>query len=300
MVSIIISSAKKELLNRVQKNIADSIGVVYEVIAYDNSDGAKGICQIYNQGIRTAKFDLLCFMHEDIAIETNNWGTIVQQIFANNPDIGLIGVAGSSYRPLTPTGWNGVGNEHYYINLVQSFKFLAKEKKTEYHNPSNQHLAPVVCVDGVWFCTTKALAEKYLFDEQKFTGFHVYDLDFSLAIGQEKKVAVTFDVLLNHFSEGNYNESWLGDTIKLYDKWFGSFPIDLEGHSKKQQIFIERKTFKLFLSQLAKNKRSIAIANHFLWKDGKFRDISFGLFAKLQFYVLLAWVKILLGLEVKG
>jgi len=296
MISIIISSAKKPLLAQVKKNIADTIGVDHEIVAFDNSEGSKGICQIYNQGISQAKFDILCFMHEDVAMHTQDWGLVVKNIFANHPDVGLVGLAGSSYRPITPTGWNGMGNEGYYINLLQRFKFEEKETKREYHNPSDRPLAPVVAVDGVWFCTTKALAEKYRFDES-FAGFHVYDMDFSLTIGQEKTVAVTFDVLLEHFSEGSYNADWLKDTIKLFEKWQHILPINLEGLSRKQMIYIERRTFKHFLKQLSQSKLPISIANKVLWKNGKFRKLDFGLFIKLQFYIVLAWFKKLFAVK---
>ena len=294
MISIIISSAKKPLLAQVKKNIADTIGIEHEIIAFDNSDGSKGICQIYNQGIREAKFDVLCFMHEDIAMHTPNWGVIVEDIFKNYPNVGLIGLAGSSYRPITPTGWNGMGNEGYYINLLQRFKFEEKETKREYHNPGDKALAPVAVVDGVWFCTTKALAQKYMFDES-FAGFHVYDMDFSLTIGQEKTVAVTFDVLLEHFSEGSYNADWLKDTIKLFEKWHHILPINLGGLPHKQIIYIERRTFKHFLKQITQSNLPIRVANKVLWKAGKFRRLDFGLFLKLQFYVVLAWFKSLFG-----
>jgi glycosyltransferase involved in cell wall biosynthesis len=294
MISIIISSAKKPLLAQVKKNIADTIGVEHQIIAFDNSDGSKGICQIYNQGIREAQYDVLCFMHEDVALHTPNWGVIVEDIFKNDPEVGLIGLAGSSYRPITPTGWNGMGNEGYYINLLQRFKFAEKETKREYHNPGDKNLAPVAVVDGVWFCTTKVLAQKHGFDE-RFAGFHVYDMDFSLTIGQEKTVAVTFDVLLEHFSEGSYNVDWLKDTIKLFEKWHHILPINLEGLSRKQVIYIERRTFKHFLKQVAESNLPISAANKVLWKAGKFRKLDLSLFFKLQFYVILAWFKSLFG-----
>jgi hypothetical protein len=298
MISIIISSAKKELLDQVKLNIAATVGVEHQIIAFDNSDGKKGICEIYNLGIAEAKFDLLCFMHEDVAMITADWGLIVQKIFDEHPDVGLIGVAGSSYQPLSPSGWNGYGSDNYYLNLLQSFKFSDQERTLRYRNPNNEKLVPVACIDGVWFCTTKSLAVKYRFDEN-FKGFHVYDLDFSLAVGQEKTVAVTFEVLLHHFSEGQYNVPWLESTIQLYQKWFNALPVEVEPLTKKKRVFIERKTFKHFIKLMANSHLSLSIANRFLWKDNRFIKLNFGLFLKLQFYILIAMIKRLLGINVK-
>jgi len=298
MISVIISSAKKELLQQVSKNIANTIAVEYEIIAIDNSDGRMGICEVYNQGIKQAQYDFLCFMHEDVAMQTGNWGTLVLNIFNQNPEIGLIGLAGSSYRPISPSAWNGYGSEYYYLNLIQHFKFNDKETALTYHNPGDKKLAPVVAVDGVWFCTTRNLAAKYQFDES-IRGFHGYDLDFSLSIGQEKTVVVTFDILLEHFSDGRYDEAWLQNIIQLYHKWYHLFPIILEPITLPEQLFIERKTFKHFIGLVANSKLPLSVANQFLWKENRFIKLSFWLFIKLQFYIMLAWIKKALGIKVK-
>src|ERR1700749_695104 len=109
MISVIISSVSPAYLEQVIKNVEDTIGVDHEIIAFDNRDGKKGICEIYNQGIGKARYDILCFMHEDIRILTANWGQAIQKTFNQNPDFGLLGIAGSDYKSLAPSGWNGGG-----------------------------------------------------------------------------------------------------------------------------------------------------------------------------------------------
>jgi len=290
MISIIISSANKKLLDQVTQNIERTIGTTYEIIAFDNSSGTKGIAEIYNQGIRQAQYPVLCFMHEDIAFLTEGWGSAVINIFEQNTDVGLLGVAGSTYKPLTPSGWNGIGNLEYYTNLYQSYKFSDKPGELKHHNPDGEKLVQVACIDGVWMCTPRAIALQYNFDES-FSGFHVYDIDLSLNIGQHYKVAVTFDVLLDHFSEGNYNADWLKDTLKLHKKWEHLLPVDITGKSLKSIISIERRTFKYFIDLLLKFNFPLLLATAFLKLNKRYYKLSPLLFLKLQYYIKIKGLK---------
>ena len=253
MISIVISSVNKQNLENVRQNIANSIGVPHEIIVFENGEGDKGICKIYNEGARVANFDILCFMHEDIIIKTPNWGTAVINDFARNKSLGLLGIAGSSFKTQAPSGW---GTPVYevdtnFYNYEQHFKHSGKKSMYAYHNPRDKKLEKVVVLDGVWLCTTRAVLSNCRFDEDLFKGFHCYDLDFSLTVGQYFDVAVTFDVLLEHFSEGGYNREWFFDTLKLHEKWQAELPKTIEPISDKLTAKMEKRAllrilFKMF------------------------------------------------------
>jgi len=252
MISIVISSVNKQNLENVRQNIANSIGVPYEIIAYENGEGDKGICEIYNEGARAANFDILCFMHEDIIIKTPNWGAVVINNFALNESLGLLGIAGSSFKTQAPSGW---GTPVYevdtnFYNYEQHFKHSSKKSMHAYHNPRGKKLEKVVVLDGVWFCTTKAVLSKCRFDEDLFKGFHCYDLDFSLTVGQFFDVAVTFDILLEHFSEGGYNREWFSDTLKLHEKWQAKLPKTIEPISDKLIAKMEKRALLRILFKM--------------------------------------------------
>lgn len=290
MISIIISSANKQQLFDVTQNIADTIAIPYELIAFDNSDGKMGICEVYNKGIEQAKFDVLCFMHEDVSIKTQAWGQKVVDIFKDKT-IGLVGVAGSVYKPLTPSGWTGTGVSTDCLNIIQSHKYNDKPPKHHHRNHNNEPLAHVAAVDGVWLCTTREIAKKIKFDDQTFKGFHAYDVDFSIAIGQLYKVVVTYDLLLNHFSEGNYDRTWLTEILKLHKKWTGHLPINTGNLTMKEVLRIEKVTFKEFVSRLAAWDMPISIALKTLRHNNDFMKLSPGLFLKLHFYALKIYSK---------
>lgn len=252
MISIIIASTNQNLLQNVSENIRDTIGLDFEIISFKNDNGERGLCEIYNEGARNAKYELVCYMHEDVEIKSQNWGRIITNAFSNDDQLGLVGLAGSSYKSIAPSGWfcNGGPQKINYINLFQRYKFDVAETFHNYQNPKNEKQSLVIAVDGVWFCTRKSIVMKYQFDETKFTKFHCYDIDFSLSIRPEFKSVVTFEILLTHFSEGNYDRSWVEETLKLYDKWQGKFPIDIEGLSKREIEISEKHAFRFFLKRM--------------------------------------------------
>lgn len=257
MISIIISSVSKQQLDAVSQNIANTIGVPYEIIATDNGKGQQGICAVYNRAARLAKYDILCFMHEDIILETCDWGLVVSNCFAGNPLLGLLGVVGSSYKTLMPSGWVCYGLDsvlHYHI--LQSYKRSNQPTSLQYNNLNNEKLSKVACIDGVWFCTTKKVMETCRFDEELLTGFHCYDIDFSLTVNQEYEAAVTYDVSLNHLSEGDFSAGWAADTLKLHKKWQHMLPLNIAGVSRKQKLKMEWLTFKVFVGQMVTLKLS--------------------------------------------
>lgn len=247
MISIIIASTNTSLLTQVEENIKATVSVPFEIISFDNSEGKFGLCEVYNRGAKKAKFDVLCFMHEDIKVHTLGWGKIVVDIFATNKKLGLIGVAGSQYKSLAPSGWHCYdidAPEVMYYNLIQNYKYIDKPSTKDYSNEKDTKLATVVCIDGVWMCCTRAAIAAYPFDEQLLTGFHGYDLDFSLGINQTHEAAVTFDVLIEHFSEGKFNRDWLKEILKIHAKWSKYLPINLSSLDEIKLRSGELKGFK--------------------------------------------------------
>lgn len=290
MISIIISSVNKTMLANVSQNIADTIGVPFEIISIDNSKGERGLCAVYNDGAGRAKYDVLCFMHEDISLKTNNWGQNVISLFKQQPQIGLVGVAGSSYKPLTPAGWIGMGAVATdYINILQGFKHAGGEPELCYRNPNNSKFETVACVDGVWLCTTREVFKKVRFDEHMLQGFHGYDIDFSMAVGRHYTVAVTYEMLLHHFSEGNFESEWFFAMLKINEKWSKHLPVCTEAFTKEQKIKIERITFKTFVEYLIRTGQPAGEAFKVLLRNNRFLVLYPSLFIKLPNFIRKAY-----------
>lgn len=250
MISIIISSADKTQLHNIKKNIRNTIGIGHEILSYENEGARRGICEIYNQGIKAAKYDMLCFMHEDIEIRTNNWGKIVTDYFHNNPRLGLLGIAGSDSKSSVAGSWDSLYGTAY-INIVQHFKHK-DAPPLHITNPENPKsiINRVAWVDGVWFCCPKYVAREFPFDEN-LKGFHGYDIDFSLGIFEKYTVAVCHNILMAHFSEGRFSNDWLKAMLYISRKRKEQLPI-LLGPSATRIRILEKQAFRYLLRRYKK------------------------------------------------
>jgi len=289
MISIIIASVSQLHLASLSTNISETVGVAHEIIAIENSEGKMGLCELYNKGIAEAKYNFLCFMHEDLTITTNNWGSTVIDYFTNNPKLGLIGVAGSQYKSAAPSTWHSYQDEvpeTLQYNLIQHYKFSVKEKQFRYSNPGGVKLAKVACIDGLWFCCTKAAIETYSFDQQLLKGFHGYDLDFSLGIGQHFEVAVTFEILIEHFSEGNTDRAFLEDILKVHQKWSYLLPINIAQLPEKKIFTLEKRGFRNAINMMKAEGFIYRQKLAMLIQGKKSRIMTVGLFLKLYLYLV--------------
>ncbi|RYE17333.1 MAG: hypothetical protein EOP45_15980, partial [Sphingobacteriaceae bacterium] len=155
MISLIICSRDKAALEAAIHSANTTIGVPYEVIAIDNSKGKFGICEVYNEAASQAKFDFLCFMHEDIKFHTADWGKkVIEQI--SQPATGVLGVAGSAFQPKAPGGWTAAGEPYLGINVIQT---TDGEKRPDYVNPAAKTAMQAITLDGLWLCCRKSVWE---------------------------------------------------------------------------------------------------------------------------------------------
>lgn len=247
MISVIVCSRDKALLSGVSKNVGDTIGVPYELIAMDNAERKRGICEVYNEGAAKSRFDILCFMHEDVRMQTEAWGKRIVEILTD-PSIGILGVAGSTLKTRTPSPWWEPDPSAARSNILQHYPGMSPKK--EYHNPHNEMLSGVVVVDGVWFCCRKEVWQNNRFDETHFRGFHFYDLDFSLQVFRTMKVCVCYDILLEHLSAGTINKGWTEAALVFHEKWEKQLPLHTKDYPEDRVRQMEQKACKNFLSLL--------------------------------------------------
>lgn len=250
MFSIIICTRNLEKVELLKKNISETIGVESEFVVIDNTANKYSISQAYNIGIKKAKYDKLCFFHDDIKIKTLNWGTKVLKYF-KNPQVGLLGVAGTNILSKCPQGWwlNTFNNLTFnYIQYIKSDiqEFLKSMKMSQiksidgnyvhcYQNLQKKSQSEVLVIDGFFMIQDKRKTGTIYFDENIINSFHGYDIDFSLTLlnKSKKKIMVVYDIDVVHYSEGNIDKKWIETLVAVFDKWQGSLPLHLENHSEK-------------------------------------------------------------------
>lgn len=244
MISIIISSYQQFLFSDLEKNIAETCGVPYEIIRIDNPN-LMSITEAYNRGAERANYDYLLFIHEDVLFRTNNWG---EKLIAHLADesVGVIGVAGSSYVPKAPCGWNVYDEKYNHFNFIQN----NKQKNNEVFSSSFKkkiEKIEVFAIDGVFLATKKKVHYRFPFNEDVI-GFHGYDLAFSLQIAKKYQNYVISDILIEHFSLGNTDVNWFNSNINVR-KIIGFHP-----YQKHKNSLIESLVFNLFFANYMKYK----------------------------------------------
>lgn len=221
MYSIICCSIDSQKADLLRQNIKDTIGdVPFEFIAFDNRVHNYGICRVYNLCAEQAKFKNLCFIHEDVKFLTNNWGNILASKLEEE-NCGVIGFAGSTCKLQEMTSWNTC-NKALRANYVQ---FMRHRGHRRLVNPSSEDYSRVVTLDGLCMFVPKTVWQQVHFDEGNFTGFHGYDIDFSLTSSTRYANYVCHEVLVEHDSEGSFSQEWLASMDVLHHKWHDRLPL---------------------------------------------------------------------------
>ena len=222
MISIIICSQNPAYLQALTQNIEESVGISYELLAIDNKDSKKGIASVYNEAAAKAHYNILCFIHEDIRIHTIDWGHVLVNTLSDE-NIGLVGISGAVFKSKYPATWSACESNLYRTHSIQHFKNISLPVETNI-NPLNEKKTLVAVIDGVFMATRKNVFTKFSFDEKLLSGFHGYDIDYSIQVSQKYNMVVSFEILLEHFSEGNFNTQWLNSSIAVHKKWKKKLP----------------------------------------------------------------------------
>jgi Glycosyltransferase like family len=232
MFSVIICSIRPDYLEQLKINLSRTIGEPYELLVWDNRAEPRGLCEVYNRLASGARYPFLCFIHEDILFESENWGGSLLRAFGQDPALGLIGVAGATYKSRTPSGWSTGLPEYDRVDIRH--RDPSGQTIHLYQNPSGAGIEPVVTADGVFLCTPKEIWGAHRFDESRLKGFHGYDLDFSFRIGRKHRIGVLFGIGILHLTTGgNFGDEWVTTILGWHRRNALSLPASFGQSGRK-------------------------------------------------------------------
>lgn len=244
MISIIVCSINQEFYYRFVESVNQTIGVQFEIIKIDNKIDKLSIAQAYKKGSSLAKYEYLVFVHEDVVFHTMNWGTNLISNFGSLHNPGVIGIAGNSYQPISPSDWWVSKKEFRHFNYIKNGRNRS-ENSGELMSSGDHKPRKVYCLDGVFLALKNSVFKEAKFDES-LEGFHGYDTSLSLRVSKNYLNYFIPNILIEHFSHGNItNYYWFNTLIASRDFQVSKMEVDIN---------MEYLSFKRFLIKSIKYK----------------------------------------------
>lgn len=241
MISFIVCSVDPVRLERLKVNLTKTVGVDFEVVGIDNRGTSDGICKVYNEGARRAKFDILAFVHEDVEFYDKNWESKILDKLAD-PETGIVGFAGYAAKSYELSGL-AHSNYPFYCSVVEMDE---KNELTDdvFRSGLKDEFQQVVTLDGLCLIMRRDVYQKCPFDEVALSKFHLYDLDISTTSACEGyKNYVYLGTKIAHFSWGTFSKTWYEEMFKYQNKWRDVLPVYVERPDEKKIAKDEQKVF---------------------------------------------------------
>ena len=221
MISIIVCSTDDIFFSNFSSSVKETIGVPYELIKIENSKERLSIAKAYNLGAIKSNYNILVFVHEDVVFHTKDWGKKLIEYFGCLENPGIIGIAGNSYHPSIPSDWWVPSASHRHFNFISNKKEGKPGDGVLMSSQDNQP-TKIFCLDGVFMAIGSDVFSTTMFDES-LEGFHGYDTSISLRVSKVNSNYFVPDILIEHFSSGNYTYEFWKSTVLANFSYFNSF-----------------------------------------------------------------------------
>jgi len=226
VITVIISARNPVPESTLERNIRKTAGAPIELFMINNSGGANGLASVYNFGASRSRGDILVFMHDDAFFMTENWVPILENLFAQDPYLGVVGVAGTQYLYNDNASWTAAGQPFIkgrVVHDLQNGDFFATLFSQE------RESCEVVACCGVFFAVRRTLLTQFGFDQQVFNSFYFHEMDFCMQARKTWRVMVTGEILIKHRSTGTYDKGWHHYGQMFLSKWASELPASCAG-----------------------------------------------------------------------
>ncbi|MBN1309262.1 MAG: hypothetical protein JXA18_15165 [Chitinispirillaceae bacterium] len=202
-----------------EKNTAKTIGVPYEYLPIDGTDGTSSAA-IWNFGISRTRGDIIVFIPEDVYFMKPGWGAVLESKFSD-PHVAGLGVAGTQYLLATTPSLTAAGRPFikgrvvYHLQNGDFFAVVYSQELGDFE---------VVACDGVFLAVRKRHLAHAWFDQETFDGEYFADLDLCMQLRKCGKLLVTTEIVVKKRSPLQFDRVWKEYGRRFLDKWSMELP----------------------------------------------------------------------------
>jgi hypothetical protein len=229
-----------------KEHLIKSSGLHKHIEVIEIINNGESLTKAYNRGLKQAKNKHVVFCHDDITIETKQWGVKLLKQFEKNPEYGIIGVAGSKYMPVSGQWWENPKKMYGRVQHTHE----GKTWLSSYSDDLGHDLEEVVNVDGLFFAVDTTKLETGF--NETVEGFHFYEITFCFEnYLKGVKIGVSTVVRVNHQSIGMTNESWETNRAIFAENFKDNLPVNIK------RVLRKGENLKILLGSLSLNQNTI-------------------------------------------
>lgn len=223
-------SAKKGIIKNILETVGDGCSVQVHCLV---NDGGASLTETYASILDddSIESDVFLFIHDDIEFLKQGWGKEILRLFNDNPDYGIIGVAGSATFDSNAAWWQ---YKEIYGQVLH--RHDGKSWLSQFSPLIEDDLQEVCVIDGLFMAVHRErISENFNADD--IPGFNFYDIDFCLAnyIDGSCKIGVTTNIRVAHNSIGELKQEWY-DNREIVNDIFGEYyPIKVSDRNGRKR-----------------------------------------------------------------
>jgi hypothetical protein len=151
--------------------------------------------------------EAVVLIHDDLEIVDSDFCTKLRSRFKSDPDIGIVGVVGA----------RGVRHLAWWQGGEQYGRVLDARSLVDFGGGSHD----VEAVDGLLMALSPWAARNLRFDEERYGGFHGYDIDICFQARAAGKRVVVDELAVVHHTKGGFGdlESFKAANAAFVAKW---------------------------------------------------------------------------------
>jgi hypothetical protein len=229
-----------------KEHLIKSSGLHKHIEVIEIINNGESLTKAYNRGLKQAQYKHVVFCHDDITIETKQWGVKLLKQFEKNPEYAIIGVAGSKNMPVSGQWWENPKKMYGRVQHTHE----GKSWLSSYSDDLGHDLEEVVNVDGVFFAVDITKLEKGF--NENVEGFHFYDVTFCFEnYLAGAKIGVSTVVRINHQSIGMTNEQWEANRVIFAETFKDNLPVNIK------RVLRKGEKLKILFGSLSLNQNTI-------------------------------------------